>query len=188
VEATSAGSLRLRRLRTHELSAEEVAQIRALLDAAFASDEEERFAEEDWQHALGGLHFVLDQDGTIVAHAAVVPRDLHVDRRPIRAGYVEAVATLPALQGQGFGTIVMRDVDAHIDETYELGALGTGSHHFYERLGWRTWQGPSFVRTSTGIERTPDEDGYILVLLTRSSPALDLAAPISCEWRAGDVW
>jgi aminoglycoside 2'-N-acetyltransferase I len=36
--------------------------------------------------------------------------------------------------------------------------------------------------------RTPDDDGYIMVLLTRMSPPLDLDATISCEWRSGDVW
>ena len=42
--------------------------------------------------------------------------------------------------------------------------------------------------TVFGERRTPDEDGYILVLPTLSSPPLDLAATISCEWRPGDVW
>ena len=75
-----------------------------------------------------------------------------------------------------------------IRERFELGALGTGRHHFYERLGWLTWTGPAFVRTAEGTRRTPDEDGFILVLPTPASPQLDLAAPISCEWRPGDVW
>ena len=66
--------------------------------------------------------------------------------------------------------------------------LGTGRHRFYERLGWQTWRGPTSVRAPEGMQRTPDEDGYILVLTTPSSPPLDPAAPISCDWRVGDVW
>ena len=32
-------------------------------------------------------------------------------------------------------------------------------------------------------------DGYgILVLPTASSPQLELADPIACDWRPGDVW
>jgi aminoglycoside 2'-N-acetyltransferase I len=177
-----------RRVPTDQLSPREVQAIRTLLFAAFGSDEEEGFTEDDWQHAIGGLHFVLEQDGQIVAHASVVERELHVDGRPLRTGYVEAVATAPTHQRTGLGTQVMRDVGAHIEEHFELGALGTGSHRFYERLGWLTWRGPSSVRTPDGIVRTPDEDGQILVLPTPSSPALDLDAPISCEWRPGDVW
>jgi aminoglycoside 2'-N-acetyltransferase I len=69
-----------------------------------------------------------------------------------------------------------------------MGALGTGAHHFYERLGWRTWRGPTSVRTVTGERRTPDEDGFVMILTTPTSPALDLDLPLSCEWRPGDVW
>lgn len=160
-----------------------------MLVAAFGTDEDERFTDDDWDHAVGGVHVVLDVDGEIVAHASVVEREIHVDGRPLRTGYVEAVATAPALQRRGFGTLVMADVNACIRERFELGALGTGEHHFYEQLGWLTWAGPSSVRLADGLlQRTPDDDGYILVLPTPTSPSLDLASPISCDWRPGDVW
>jgi aminoglycoside 2'-N-acetyltransferase I len=158
------------------------------MDVAFGSDEEDRFTEDDWQHAIGGMHFVLDVGGEIVAHASVVRRELHVDGQPLRTGYVEAVATAPAHQGQGLGTKVMEDVGSYIQEGFDVGALGTGSHGFYERLDWLTWRGPSSVRTPTGKLLTPDDDGYIMVLRTPSSPAFEPTVPISCEWRPGDVW
>jgi aminoglycoside 2'-N-acetyltransferase I len=44
------------------------------------------------------------------------------------------------------------------------------------------------VRTERGLVRTPEDDGNVLVRPTPTSPPLDLAAPISCEWRRGDVW
>lgn len=178
---------RLRRTPTHELTAPEIRAIRELLWAAFPSGDE-GFTEDDWQHAIGGLHFVLEFDARILAHASVVERELHVGGRPVRTGYVEAVATDPDRQGRGLGTRVMRDVASYIQERFELGALGTGSHHFYERLGWLRWRGPTSVRTDDGTHRTPDEDGYILVLPTASAPDLDLTVPITCEWRPGDVW
>jgi aminoglycoside 2'-N-acetyltransferase I len=179
---------RVRRLSTPELTGHEIEVIRALLDAAFGTDEDERFMEADWQHAVGGVHFVLDLDGRIVAHAAVVDRQIEVRGRLLRTGYVEAVATAVDLQGRGAGSALLADVTAWIRDRYELGALGTGRHHFYERLGWETWRGPSFVRTDVGPCRTPDDDGYILVLRTSTSPPLDLTESISCEWREGDVW
>jgi aminoglycoside 2'-N-acetyltransferase I len=178
----------LRRVLTHELTAAEVEAIRELLWAAFPPGDDEAFTEEDWRHSIGGLHFVLELDGEVLAHASVVERELRVGGRPLRTGYVEAVATDPDRQGRGLGTRVMREVNSYIKERFELGALGTGSHHFYERLGWLTWRGPTSVRTDDGTRRTPDEDGYILVLPTTSSPPLDLQAPISCPWRPGDVW
>jgi aminoglycoside 2'-N-acetyltransferase I len=156
--------------------------------AAFGSDEDERFTDDDWEHGLGGMHFVLDVDGRIVTHASVVEREIHIGDRPLRTGYVEAVGTAPDRQGAGFGSRVVADVTAYIRERFELGVLGTGRRHFYERLGWLTWRGQAFVRTADGPRRTPDEEGYILVLATPSSPPLDLTLPISCDWRPGDVW
>jgi aminoglycoside 2'-N-acetyltransferase I len=158
------------------------------MDVAFGPDEEERFTEDDWQHAIGGRHYVLDVATEIVSHAAVVERQIHVGSRPLRTGYVEAVATVPRLQGAGLGTKVMEAVDVDIREHYELGVLGTGRHGFYERLGWRTWRGPSSVRTAEGETPTPEDDGYLLVLETGRSGPLDVTDPISCEWRPGDVW
>ncbi|MDQ3691726.1 MAG: GNAT family N-acetyltransferase [Chloroflexota bacterium] len=180
--------LRLRRLSTSDLSGAEVRAIRALMDVAFGPDVDDRFTEDDWQHAIGGMHFVLDVGDEIVAHASVVRRELHVDGQPLRTGYVEAVATAPRRQRQGFGTVVMQDVGSYVRGGFQLGALGTGSNGFYERLGWLTWQGPSSVRTTSGALMTPDDDGYIMVLRTSSSPAFELTGPISCEWRPADVW
>lgn len=158
------------------------------MDAAFASDEDGSFTDDDWAHALGGVHFVLEIGGRLVTHASVVERVLEVGGRPLRTGYVEAVATALDLQGAGHGTRVMAEATAHIRERFELGALGTGRHHFYERLGWRRWLGPAFVRTADGPRRTPDDEGFILVLATPSSPPLDLTEPISCDPRPGDDW
>jgi aminoglycoside 2'-N-acetyltransferase I len=178
---------RVRWSTTDALISAEIEAIRSILWAAFPAGDE-GFTEDDWQHALGGRHFLLELDGAIVAHAAVVARELHVAGRSVRTGYVEAVATDPPRQGRGFGAKLMEAVDGYVRASFELGALGTGSHQFYERLGWETWRGPSSVRTESGSRRTPDDDGYILILRTGSSPALDLDADISCEWRPGDVW
>lgn len=182
------GSISLRQLRTDELTASEVTAIRELLWAAFADDEDGAFTENDWHHSIGGMHFVFDVDDEIVSHASVVERELHVGRTPLRTGYVEAVATAGGQQRRGHGTAVMSSVNSYIAQHFELGALGTGRQAFYERLGWQLWSGPSFLRTVDGVQPTPDDDGYILVLKTPASPTLDLAAPISCEWRPGDVW
>jgi len=181
---------RVRRLSSTDLTPADVSAIRAILDAAFEDgDPENRFTEDDWQHGLGGVHVVLDVGGEIVAHAAVVERSLHVGSRPLRTGYVESVATAPERQGRGYGTAVMRDVGAIIAGGYELGALGTGRHAFYQRLGWQPWRGPMSVRTASGDQPTPDEDGDLLVLRTpRTPPDVDESDPISCEWRPGDVW
>ena len=58
-----------------------------------------------------------------------------------------------------------------------------------------TWREPErILELSTlavvnrGDQPTPDVDGFIMVLATPTTPPLDLAAPISCDWRPGDVW
>lgn len=178
---------RLRQMTSSDLGPDEVRAIRAILDEAFGTGED-AFAEDDWTHALGGRHFVLDVGGRIATHASVVPRTIHIGDRPVRTGYVEAVATSPQHQGQRLGTMVMTAVGAYLREAFELGALGTGRHHFYERLGWERWAGPAFVRAPEGPRRTPDEEGFILVLRTPTSPRFDLTEAISCEPRVGDDW
>ena len=178
----------VKQLATAALSTQQIEAVRTLLWAAFDRDEDGAFTEDDWQHSIGGTHFIAEVGGAIVAHASVVERTLHVAGVPIRTGYVEAVATLPQLQGRGHGSAVMREVDALIERDYDLGALGTGSQGFYQRLGWQIWRGPSSVLTADGETATPDDDGYIMVLLTPWTPPIDLDSRIACEWRPGDVW
>ena len=83
----------------------------------------------------------------------------------------------------------MRAVAKVLDGRYELGALDTGLTSFYERLGWEVWRGRTTMRTDCGMIGTPKEDGMVMVRRTPTTPSdLDLDAPISCDWRSGDVW
>jgi aminoglycoside 2'-N-acetyltransferase I len=176
----------VRRATTGELDAGELAALRRMVFGAFGG----RFDEHDWDHTLGGVHVLVTEDGEPVAHGAVVPRTLVTGGRALRTGYVEGVATRADRQGRGLATAVMTEVGRIIGEGYELGALGDGSGipGFYQRLGWETWQGPTFVAGPRGRERTAEEDGSILVLRTPATGELDPAGPIVCDWRAGDVW
>jgi aminoglycoside 2'-N-acetyltransferase I len=179
--------VRIRRLRTDELTGHEIEAIRRLLWDTFEASGD-GFAEQDWDHSVGGLHVVLDLDGAIAAHASVVERMLHIGDAPVRTGYVEAVATAPEHQGRRFGSAVMTEIGDAVRGGFELGALATGAHSFYERLGWLRWEGPTWVRTPAGPVRTEDADDALLVLPTPAMPAPDRSLPISCDWRAGDVW
>src|SRR5262249_11977229 len=137
------------------------------------AEPEMALSEEDWVHALGGIHVLAEADGRIVAHGSVVERELQAGGRPLRTGYVEAVAAVRDARGRGYGTAVMEEIGAIIRGGYELGALGTGATHFYERLGWRAWPGPLAVRSAGGEQRTPDEEGSVFVLRTPTTPPLD---------------
>jgi len=169
------------------LTEAETSAIRELLREAF-KDYADGFTDDDWDHASGGTHFLLEDGGVVLAYASVALRDLHPGSRPIRTGYVEAVATRRSARGRGLGTTVMRAVNEHIRGTFELGALSTGIPDFYRRLGWELWPGSTAVRTQRGLVPTPADDGGIMVLPTPTTPPLDRHATISCEWRPGDVW
>lgn len=163
------------------LGAATLAQVRDLMDAAF-----DDFGDDDWDHALGGLHAVVVEAGRVVAHAALVQRRLLVAGRSLRCGYVEAVAVDPAHQGTGLGARVMSEVEAHAP-AYDVLALSASERAtgFYEARGWTAWRGPSSVLGPEGRQPTPDDDGGIYVL---GGTGLDLDAPVACDWRTGDVW
>jgi aminoglycoside 2'-N-acetyltransferase I len=132
--------------------------------------------------------YVLGTIGdTLVSHALWVPRGLQVGDGPLlRTAYVEAVATAPAWRGRGFAAAIMRRVAAEIRQ-YDLGALSPFSEAYYARLGWERWRGPLFVRTAGGREASPDDEEVMILRLPRT-PALDVHAPLSVEWRAVEPW
>lgn len=179
--------IRVRERSTHELTPGDLRSLRDLFDAAW-TDEGDAFTDDDFEHTCGGVHFSVETGGAVVSHASVVERVLETAGQRLRTGYVEGVATLPGHRRRGYASAIMERVAEHIDRTFDLGALRTGLHAFYERLGWVVWRGPTAVRNDRGIVPTPEEDGFIMVHLTPRSPALDLSVPISCEWRSGDVW
>lgn len=159
-------------------------EIRALLHTAFNGD----FSDQDWQHATGGVHVWLSGTYGLISHGSLVARTLVCAGQPLDLGYVEAVATAPGHRRKGYGTIVMAHIGELIGQRYVVGALSTGTHAFYEALGWERWRGPTFVDAPRGRVRTPDDDGDVMILRSPRTPPLDLDQAIVCEWRTGDVW
>jgi GNAT superfamily N-acetyltransferase len=105
------------------LRQDEVAALRELFDEAW-SDDAEGFTDQDWSHAVGGVHVIAEAEGRVVAHASVVRRELHAGGHRLRTGYVEAVATRPSHQRQGLGSLVIGEVGELIDRTYPAGSPG----------------------------------------------------------------
>jgi aminoglycoside 2'-N-acetyltransferase I len=175
-----------RTVHTSDLSPAERDAIRRLLGLAFLGT----FADDDFDHALGGMHaMVVDGDETI-AHAAVVQRQFLHGERSWRCGFVEAVAVHPGWRGQGYAATVMDEIERVIDHGYDLGALSSSraGRGLYLYRGWRPWRGPTFVVAPGGITRTPDDDDGVLVRAVTGGAELDLTAALTCDWRNGDVW
>ena len=135
-----------------------------------------------------GIHLLGYDDDRLVSHAVVTTRWVQpAELAPLRTAYVDAVATRPECQGQGFGSAVMRRLaGVASDLDYAIGCLETGKVAFYERLGWERWRGPKAGRGPEGLIPTPDQDGVMVLRLPRT-PALDLDGLLTIEYQ-GRIW
>jgi aminoglycoside 2'-N-acetyltransferase I len=177
-------NLRLEVLHVDQLTAEQMAEIHALCNRAYAVydvDLEPLFQTfTDTRHVLGWW------GPAIVSHAMWVTRWLQPGNQPLlRTAYVEMVATEPQFQRRGFASAVMRRLASAIHD-FEIGGLCLAEPMLYAKLGWIFWQGPLFVRTQEGLFATPEES--IMILRVPKTPPLDLTLPLSAEWREGELW
>ena len=166
-----------------DVSGVERRRLRHLLDDAFDGT----FTDDDWEHALGGWHAIVTE-AHVLSHVAVVARRIEVGRRELNAGYVEAVATAPSARRHGHASRAMRAAMVVLRREFEVGALSTNVHRFYERLGWERWLGPSFVVHEGQRVRSVEDDDGVMVLRFGPSSGIALDAPIACHTRAGDDW
>lgn len=177
-----------RLVHTADLDADARLKAHQMLVAAYDGD----FSDDDWDHALGGMHAVVCHHGALIAHAAVVQRNLVRDGVPVRAGYIEAVAVREDFRGQGLGAALMDAAEQVIRGAYGLGALRPSdiARQFYLDRGWVPWEGPLAVLAPDGPVPTPEFDGRVFVLPVNSNPdkSLDQTAELFCDWRVGNVW
>jgi aminoglycoside 2'-N-acetyltransferase I len=171
----------IQRLSSSNLSTPTAAQVRRLCDAAYGESMAGYF------DAIGpGEHLLGWQDDELVSHLMWVTRWLQPGNGPLlRTAYVELVATAPALQRQGHASSLLRHFPSEVTD-FDLAALSPATETLYTRLGWRTWRGPLSVRSPEGLVPTPEEQ--VMVLTLPRSPKLDPEAPLSVEWRPGEVW
>ena len=174
----------LRVAHTADVAIDELAELRALMDVVFDGD----FADDDWDHSLGGLHVIASDRTGVLGHASVVQRRVVTAGRTLRAGYVEAVGVRPDRQRAGIGAALMAEVDRIVRGGHELGLLGSSEEgwRLYERTGWVPWRGALSAITPGGLVACPEEAGWVLVL--PAAVPLDLDAELTCDWREGDLW
>ncbi|MGM1063769.1 GNAT family N-acetyltransferase [Saccharothrix sp. Mg75] len=170
---------------TWQLSRADRAAVRALLDEAFDGG----FSDEDWDHCLGGVHALARDGDDLVGHGAVVRRQLAHDGRPVRVGYVEAVAVRAPHRRRGVGGAVMGALEGVVRGGYAFGALSASEDGlgFYAARGWLRWRGRTFAMTPDGLVRTEEEDDGVFVL-PAGTALPDLRGDLACDWRAGDAW
>jgi aminoglycoside 2'-N-acetyltransferase I len=166
---------------TFELAPSELAEIRALMEAAFDGD----FSEEDWDHTVGGVHVLLYDAEGLAAHGSVVMRRVLHGGRFCRVGYVEGVAVRADRRRQGLGGRVMGALERVVDGAYEFGALSASDAGaaLYLSRGWRRWTGRIEGVGPQGLVHLPDEEGS--VFLWGEVPGEGSA--LAFDWRDGDV-
>jgi aminoglycoside 2'-N-acetyltransferase I len=169
---------------TWELDAAALGAARALLDAVFGDE----MTDEDWEHALGGIHALAWEGDELIGHASVVQRRLLHGGRALRAGYVEAVAVRADRRRRGHAAALMEPLERVIRGAYEVGALGATDEGaaLYTARGWKRWLGPLSALTPEGVTRTAEEEGFVYVL--EAGAPLELTAELTCDWRDCDVW
>jgi aminoglycoside 2'-N-acetyltransferase I len=174
----------LRVAHTADLDPATLAAARALMYEVFAGE----MTEHDWEHALGGIHAIVYEDGELAGHASVIQRRLFHAGRALRTGYVEGVAVRESSRRRGYGDAMMDAIERVIRGAYDLGALGATdmAADFYTARGWERWRGPTGALTPEGVQRTPDDDDSVFVL--RLATPLDTVGELTCDWRDGAVW
>ncbi|WP_413031410.1 GNAT family N-acetyltransferase [Mycolicibacterium litorale] len=178
-----------RLVHTADLDAETREGARRMVTDAFDGD----FTDDDWEHALGGMHALICSHGALIAHAAVVQRRLLYRDTVLRCGYLEAVAVREDCRRQGLGSAVMDACEQVLRGAYQLGALSASAmaQPMYRARGWEPWLGPTSVLAPGGRVRTPEDDGSVFVYPVATAlgtTRLDTTAELTCDWRHGDVW
>ena len=174
----------IRRAHTADLEPEVLAAARALLDDVFAGE----MTDDDWEHALGGLHVTAWDGDELIGHASVVQRRLVSGGRALRTGYLEGMGVRADRRGRGVGAALMAKAERIIRAAYEVGALGSTDEAlgFYAKRGWVRWEGRLSALTPRGVVPTPDEQGGVFVL--PCAVPLEVTSELSVDWRDGDVW
>lgn len=175
-------TLRIEHVRSGDLARPVADAVVALCDAAYAEPTQAYFRD------IGpGEHLLGWNDHRLVTHLMWVPRSLVIDRgRPLRTAYIEMVATLPECQGQRLASQLLTELPSHLAGC-EIAALSPATEGIYRRHGWRKWEGPLFHRLDGHV--IPDPEEQVMILELPGTPRVtDWRAPISVEWRPGEIW
>jgi aminoglycoside 2'-N-acetyltransferase I len=167
---------------TAQLDARTLSAVRQLLGDVFGGET----TAEAWDHALGGMHALVLEDGRLVAHGSVIHRRLWHGGRTWRSGQVEGVAVRAEMRGRGYGAAVMGALEQLIRGGYELGVLGASEmgEGFYRHRGWKLWQGATSTLMPDGSRRATEDEVFVLEVAS----GLDLSGELTCGWREGHVW
>lgn len=127
-------------------------------------------------------------EGQLIGHAVATPRMFRIGATGhMRAAYVDAVATLPGLQGCGVGGRVMDRLMREAAREYHVAGLSTFIPTWYTRLGWQAWQGDLALVRDEHVTASVAV-GQVMVYAFDHTPALDVRDRLVASWRPGGGW
>ncbi len=169
---------------TEELTAD---QRSAIIEVCIAAHDNDDFQNLFSYIPSGGRHVLAFVGSRLVSHAVATTRWVQPEGLDVlKTAYIDAVSTLPACEGRGYGSATMRRLAEDISD-YDGGCLQTDKPGFYARLGWELWRGPLAGRSEDGLIPTPDQRG-VMVLRLPNTPPLDLDGGLSVERQPSRIW
>lgn len=141
--------------RADALSPADRAALRALTVAVYSPEVVASLPETrvSWASAEWSIR-VWDEAGMLVSHVGLLTREALVDDLPVYIGGIGGVKTHPAARGRGYATAGLREaVRFFADEarvSFALLVCLPPTVPFYERLGWRRFDGTLLVEQPDG--------------------------------------
>lgn len=134
------------------------------------------------------IHLVAEAKGYFAAHVSLWAQRFLFEGEYLNGGYIEDVAADPLHLGDGLATAAMHAATQHARALgLDLLGLATGIIPFYERLGWRTWEGTHLFSV---IHLEYADEPLMLLALTRAGEtfAANTGAMRSRRlWRFGEI-
>ena len=91
---------------------------------------------------------VIVEDGRIVSHAALWPRELFVAGERWKAAVIVSVATEPEYRRRGLAAALMQSLQSTLDANgFDFAILWTSVPDFYRKLGWELVTPPGTIAT-----------------------------------------
>lgn len=166
----------------HE-AADDIPAIEAITIAAFANAPHTSHSEQFIVRALRAanaltLSIVAEEQGQIVGHVALSPvaiTDAHGQQATDWQG-LGPIAVLPARQGQGIGSRLMRQALAELRDLHAAGCVVLGEPAYYARFGFQAHAGLQLPGVPPGYFMALAFRGPVPAGIAQYSAAFDAAA------------
>lgn len=140
---------------------EDYAAVQVLNDQAFGQPQEGRIVAKLREICPESLSLVAVSDGKVVGHIFFSPATIDHKGRLITGMGLAPMAVLPGLQGQGIGSLLVKEGIKQIKKSSYPFIIVLGHEHFYPRFGF---EGASKYNLQAQWESVPEEAFMVMIL------------------------